>query len=98
MRSDIAGVNVEQLMLPGIEALEQTTPDLIALTWEHAGPERFGPTFVHLTPTGQAWRIPVASLLDQATVPVPIAPPAPKLTSSRPKRVDDAQGAAGDSQ
>jgi hypothetical protein len=96
MRSDIAGVDVEQLSLFDLESDVPGVPELVALTWGHSGPERFAPTFVHFTDAGQAWRIPVATLDEQQPVAVPVKPPTPKLSSSRTDRAKDAEQASGD--
>jgi len=95
LKSDIDQLDVEQLMLPGIEDLEIAVPHLIALTWEHAGAERFGPTFVHLTPHGQDWQLPVAALLEEPVAAVPANVPKPQVTS-RTQPAEDAKDAETD--
>jgi hypothetical protein len=76
LKSDTASVDVEQLMIPGMEAqVGRVQPDVVVLTWSHRGEERFSPAFVHMTRSGdalrQAWRLPVAALLVEKPESIP---------------------------
>lgn len=81
LKSDVAALDTEQMIIPGLEGIEAAVPHLVALTWSHAGALRFDPAFVHLTPEGQPWRIPVAALLEQPVTPIPTIVPKPQLSS-----------------
>jgi hypothetical protein len=83
LKSDTGNLPLEQLVLPGMREVRGVERELVVLTWDHDHVDRFDPTFVQMDGKREAWRLPVAALLEQPVAV--IAPATPKATVSSPR-------------
>jgi hypothetical protein len=70
LKSDTGNLPLDQLQLPEVARLRRLGPESIILTWDHEQSERFDPCFVQMDGKREAWRLPVAALLEDDNVDV----------------------------
>jgi len=84
LKSDTGNLPFEQLQLPSVAALRRSSSESVILTWDHEHSERFDPAFVQMDGKREAWRIPVAALLEGTRVNVAVPErPKPNVSSTR---------------
>ncbi|MDO8209648.1 hypothetical protein [Conexibacter sp. CPCC 206217] len=83
LKSDTGNLPLDQLVLPGMREVRGIARELVVLTWDHDHVDRFDPTFVQMDGKREAWRVPVAALLDEQVAA--IEPVTPKATVTSPR-------------
>lgn len=84
LKSDTGNLPLDQLVIPGMREIRGVAREHVVLTWDHDHVDRFDPSFVQLDGKQEAWRVPVASLID--VVPPSVKPSQTKthVSSKRP--------------
>lgn len=83
LKSDTGNLPLLQAMLPGMREVRGLERELVILTWDHDHVDRFDPTFVQMDGRREAWRLPVAALLDENVATIDTAAPKATVSSSR---------------
>jgi hypothetical protein len=92
LKSDTGNLPLDQLVIPGMREVRGIATEHIVLTWDHDHDDRYDPSFVQLDGKREAWRIPVASLIEAGPSQIALETPKPQISS---RRHPDAQRGTG---